>query len=207
MQYYLVREADPSVVFYLHFGACQVVSNYSLSRFLTWGGGGKGGGAKRTFGPAPPPPGSTSAKYGQWRECSFIVLRRSYNLHLYVMSDLCGLFFSPVFSLFIENPPPPHTPSLVPSSFFAIPPPPPEKKVEKANFNLLSSWFHASYSWLPSGTRSDMRTWTKEQNRFNIGLSIVSKVEGKQEIVGRHAGSGKHHVLSGVRWHERLGTI
>ena len=37
-QYYLVREADPSVVFYLHFGTCQVVSNYSLSRFLTMGG-------------------------------------------------------------------------------------------------------------------------------------------------------------------------
>ena len=53
-QYYLVREADPSVVFYLHFGACQVVSNYSLSRFLTMGGR-EGGGAERTFGPSPPP--------------------------------------------------------------------------------------------------------------------------------------------------------
>ena len=137
-QYYLVREADPSAVFYLHFGACKVVSNYSLSRFLNMGGR---GGAERTFGPSPPPPlSSTCAKYGPRRECSFIVLRRSYNLHLYVMSDLCGLFFSPVFSLFIENPPPPHTPSLVPSSFFAIPPLPPfTKKVEKANFNLLSS--------------------------------------------------------------------
>ena len=41
-----------------------------------------------------------------------------------------------------------------------------------------------------------MRTWTKKENHFNIGLSVVSKVEGKQEIVGRHAGSGKHHVLS-----------
>ena len=50
-QYYLVREADPSVVFYLHFGACQVVSNHSLSRFLTMGGR-EGGGAERTFGPA-----------------------------------------------------------------------------------------------------------------------------------------------------------
>ena len=39
-QYYLVREADPSVVFYLHFGACKVVSNYSLSRFLNMGGRG-----------------------------------------------------------------------------------------------------------------------------------------------------------------------
>ena len=44
-----------------------------------------------------------------------------------------------------------------------------------------------------------MHTWTKKENHFNIGLSIVSKVEGKQEIVGRHAGSGKHRVLSGVR--------
>ena len=48
-------------MFYLHFGACQVVSNYSLSRFLNMGGGegegdGEGGegGAKRTFGPSPP---------------------------------------------------------------------------------------------------------------------------------------------------------
>ena len=103
-QYYLVREADPSVVFYLHFGACKVVSNYSLSRFLNMGGR---GGAERTFGPSPPL-SSTCAKYGPRRECSFIVLRRSYNLHLYVMSDLCGLFFSPVFSLFTENPPPAH---------------------------------------------------------------------------------------------------
>ena len=39
----------------------------------------------------------------------------------------------------------------------------------------------------------------KKENHFNIGLSVVSKVEGKQEIVGRHAGSGKHRVLSGVR--------
>ena len=54
-QYYLVREADPSVVFYLHFGTCQVVSNYSLSRFLTMGGR-EGGGAERTFEPSPPPP-------------------------------------------------------------------------------------------------------------------------------------------------------
>ena len=54
-QYYLVREADPSVVFYLHFGECQVVSNYSLSRFLTMGGR-EGGGAECTFGPSPPPP-------------------------------------------------------------------------------------------------------------------------------------------------------
>ena len=123
-QYYLVREADPSVVFYLHFGTCQVVSNYSLSRFLNMGG------AKRTFGPSPPPPppplGSTSAKYGQWRECSFIVLRRSYNLHLYVMSDLCGLFFPPVFSLFIENPPSPRTPHhLCPPPFLLFLPPSP----------------------------------------------------------------------------------
>ena len=82
-QYYLVREADPSVVFYLHFGTCQVVSNYSLSRFLTMGGR-EGGGAERTFGPSPPPPTPTQlycAKYGPRKECSFIVLRRSYNLH------------------------------------------------------------------------------------------------------------------------------
>ena len=173
--------------------------------FLTWGGKAY----FRTLATPPPPPlGYASAKYGQWREFSFIVLRRSYNLHLYVMSDLCGLFFPPVFSLFIENPPPPRTPHhLCPPPFLLFPSPPFTKKVEKANFNLLSSWFHASYSWLPSGTRSDMRTWTKKENHFNIGLSIVSKVKGKQEIVGRHAGSGKHHVLSGVRWHEKLGTI
>ena len=54
-QYYLVREADPSVVFYLHFGECQVVSNYSLSRFLTMGGreGGRGRAYFRTLGPPP----------------------------------------------------------------------------------------------------------------------------------------------------------
>ena len=59
-QYYLVREADPSVVFYLHFGACQVVSNYSLSRFLTMGGREGGGGRAyvRTQAPPPPPPQS-----------------------------------------------------------------------------------------------------------------------------------------------------
>ena len=87
MQYYLVREADPSVVFYLHFGACQVVSNYSLSLFLTMGGregGREGGRGGSTFGPSPPPPtpSSTCAKYGPRRECSFIVLRKFYNLHL-----------------------------------------------------------------------------------------------------------------------------
>ena len=56
-QYYLVREADPSVVFYLHFGTCQVVSNYSLSRFLTMGGREGGGGRAyfRTLAPPPPP--------------------------------------------------------------------------------------------------------------------------------------------------------
>ena len=50
-QYYLVREADPSVVFYLHFGACKVVSNYSLSRFLNMGGRGGGRAYFRTLAP------------------------------------------------------------------------------------------------------------------------------------------------------------
>ena len=53
-QYYLVREADPSVAFYLHFGACQVVSNYSLSRFLTMGGR-EGGGKSVLSDPRAPP--------------------------------------------------------------------------------------------------------------------------------------------------------
>lgn len=143
---------------------------------------------------------------GMYFYCSSQILQFTFICNVRPMRSL----FSPcIFSVHRESPLPPHTPSLVPSSFFAIPPPLPPftKKVEKANFNLQSSWFHASYSWLPSGTRSDMRTWTKKENHFSIGLSIVSKVEGKQEIVGRHAGSGKHHVLSGVRWHERLGTI
>ena len=56
-QYYFVREADPSVVFYLHFGEYQVVSNYSLSRFLTMGGREEGGQSVLSDPrPLPPPP-------------------------------------------------------------------------------------------------------------------------------------------------------
>ena len=55
------------------------------------------------------------------------------------MSDLCGLFFPPVFSLFIENPPPRTPHHLCPPPFLLFPSPPFTKKVEKANFNLLSS--------------------------------------------------------------------
>ena len=41
------------------------------------------------------------------------------------MSDLCGLFFPPVFSLFIENPPPPAHPISCALHLFCYPLPPP----------------------------------------------------------------------------------
>ena len=44
-------------MFYLHFGECQVVSNYSLSRFLTMGGREEGGQSVLSDPrPLPPPP-------------------------------------------------------------------------------------------------------------------------------------------------------
>ena len=73
-QYYLVREADPSVVFYLHFGTCQVVSNYSLSRFLTMGGREGGGGRVYFRTLAPPPPPLSSIVQNTFHEGNVVLL-------------------------------------------------------------------------------------------------------------------------------------